>query len=558
MIKKSQIYLGIIASISLAGCAVSYSDIADMRESKTQTSEAQIKRTATQLKQEQSLTRMSGNFLGDTPIDLPYAAKLPPIFFENVIIRQRGLNYGTVAQAAKNISLATGLSVWTNPDVDAVIPGTSVAPAAFGAGLSPQGGNGVPLGLPLPAPGSSPLAANSPAQIAANNKNLIRLDYRGQLLGYINQVALSGGVNWEYRDGGIYFYRMITKFFTLSNISPGEVTVSDGMSKGGSASTGQTGGQATNSGSFNSSSSVTMNGSYSMWKQLQPALDAAKSAAGKIVINEGTGTVTVTDTKEAVNRIQKIIEHENELLGRQVAIDVRVIKVNLTKNTQAGLDLNAIYTSIAGNTVSLLAPMTNTTSAAGSMTFKVGDPNSRFNGSSPALQALNQFGTIASDSTSTMITTNRMPAMTGAFATTGFLAQTVPAAGGATAGGTGVPGLTPGSATTGSFLRVTPTIKENNTVLMSLSIDLSTLLGIGSASTGSGQTLQQIQWANTDGTKSTSNILLNQSEAMVMLGIGSEDVNSNETDSISGASAARAKNRNLFVIVVTPRILRGI
>ena len=141
MIKKSQIYLGIIASISLAGCAVSYSDIADMRESKTQTSEAQIKRTATQLKQEQSLTRMSGNFLGDTPIDLPYAAKLPPIFFENVIIRQRGLNYGTVAQAAKNISLATGLSVWTNPDVDAVIPGTSVAPAAFGAGLSPQRGS---------------------------------------------------------------------------------------------------------------------------------------------------------------------------------------------------------------------------------------------------------------------------------------------------------------------------------------------------------------------------------------------------------------------------------
>ena len=93
---------------------------------------------------------------------------------------------------------------------------------------------------------------------------------------------------------------------------------------------------------------------------------------------------------------------------------------------------------------------------------------------------------------------------------------------------------------------------------MSLSIDLSTLLGIGSASTGSGQTLQQIQWANTDGTKSTSNLLLNQSEAMVMLGIGSEDINSNASNSISGASAAGAKNKNLFVIIVTPRILRGI
>jgi len=489
---------------------------------------------------------------------MPYAATLPPIFFESINIKQKGQNYGTVAQAAKNISLSTGLPVSINPDVDAILPGTVTPPSSYSAMIPPPGGNGVPLGSPLPAPGTAVSSMNAPGQVAINNKNVIRLDYRGQLLNYVNQVALSSGINWEYRDGGIYFYRLVTKFFTLSNISPGEVGVTDGMSKGSSASTGQTGGQATNSGSFSSNSSVTMNGSYSMWKQLQPSLDAAKSPAGKIVINEGTGTVTVTDTKEAVSRIAKIIEHENELLGRQVAIDVRVIKVNLTKNTQAGLDLNAIYTSLAGNTVSLLAPMTNTTSAAGSMTFKVGDPNSKFSGSSPALQALNQFGTIASDSTSTMITTNRMPSMTGAFATTGFLAQTTPAAGGATAGGTGVPGLTPGSATTGSFLRVTPTIKENNTVLMSLSIDLSTLLGIGSASTGSGQTLQQIQWANTDGTKSTSNILLNQNEAMVMLGIGSEDINSNASNSISGASALGSKNKNLFVIIVTPRILRGI
>ena len=555
MFKKSSIYLGVIAMLTLAGCAVSYGDIADMRDSKTKASESQIKKAATQLKQEQTLTRMSGNFLGDTPIDLPYAATLPPIFFGDISILQKGANYGTVAQAAKNISLATGLPVSVNPDVEAILPG-SIAPPATAMNALPPGGNGVLLGSPLPLANTS--VPGGAFQTTANNKNIIRLDYRGQLLSYVNQVALSGGINWEYRDSGIYFYRMMTKFFTLSNISPGEVSVSDGMTKGGSASTGQTGGNATNTGSFSSNSSVTMSGSYSMWKSLQAALDAAKSTAGKIVINEGTGTVTVTDTKEAVNRIKKIIEHENDLLGRQVAIDVRVIKVALANSTQAGVDLNAIYTSLVGNTVSLLAPMTNTTSAAGSMTFKVGDPNSKFNGSSPALQALNQFGTIASDSTSTLITTNRMPAMTGAFKTTGFLAQTTPAAGGATAGGTGVPGLTPGSATTGSFMRVTPTIKENNTVLMSLSIDLSTLLGIGSAATGSGQTLQQIQWANTDGTKSTSNLLLNQNEAMVMIGIGSEDINSMAANSISGASAAGAKSKDLFVIIVTPRILRGI
>lgn len=565
MFKKSPMYFGVVAALALASCAVSQKDVSEMKDAKTKASEAQLKKAATQLKQESSLTRMSGNFLGDTPIDLPYAATLPAIFFENISIKQKGANYGTVAQAAKNVGLATGLPVSVNPDVEMIISAGASGQSSTAANLppaapNPPGVTGVSLEAALPMAtmsGASSGAVNQP-QVSAAKQSVIRLDYQGQLLNYLNQIANSGGINWEYRDGGIHFFRMVTKFFTLSNIAPGQVTVTDGMSKGGAASTGQTGGQATNSGSFNSSSSVTMSGSYSMWKDLKTSLDAAKSAAGKVVINEGTGTVTVTDTKEAVNRIQKIIDHENELLGRQVAVDIRVIKVSLSDNTQAGLDLNAIYTSVAGNTLTFASPGTNTTALAGSMTFKVGDVNSKFYGSSPALQALNKFGTIVSDSSSTLITTNRMPAMTGAFATTGFLASTTPAAGGGTSGGTGVPGLTPGSATTGSFLRVTPTIKNNNTVLMSLSIDLSTLLNIGSASTGSGQTLQQIQWANTDGTKSTSNILLNQNEAMVMLGIGNEGVSSTASNSITGGSVSASKTKELFVIIVTPRIMRGI
>lgn len=566
MHKKSPIYFGVLAALVLAGCAVSQKDISEMKDAKTKASEAQLKKAATQLKQEGSLTRMSGNFLGDTPIELPYAATLPAIFFENISIKQKGSNYGTVAQAAKNVSLATGLPVSVNPDVEMIISaGAQAGQSGASANLPPPSlippnGAGVSLETPLPMPtlsgGSG--ASVTQSQIATSKQSVIRLDYHGQLLNYLNQVASSGGINWEYREGGIHFFRMVTKFFTLSNIAPGQVTVTDGMSKGGVASTGQTGGQATNSGSFNSSSSVTMSGSYSMWKDLKTSLDAAKSNAGKIVINEGTGTVTVTDTKEAVYRIQKIIDHENELLGRQVAVDIRVIKVALADKTQAGLDLNAIYTSVAGNTLTLAAPGTNTTALAGSMTFKVGDVNSKFYGSSPALQALNKFGTIVSDTTKTLITTNRMPAMTGAFATEGFLASTTPATGGGTSGGTGVPGLTPGSATTGSFLRVTPTIKNNNTVLMSLSIDLSSLVGIGSASTGSGQTLQQIQWANTEGTKSTSNLLINQNEAMVMLGVGDEGVSSAASNSITGGSASASKTKDLFVIIVTPRILRGI
>jgi hypothetical protein len=192
------------------------------------------------------------------------------------------------------------------------------------------------------------------------------------------------------------------------------------------------------------------------------------------------------------------------------------------------------------------------------MTFTVNDADSKFYGTKAGLQALNQFGDILLDSTSSVITTNRIPVMTGNFTTRGFLAQTTPAAGGSVSGGTGVPGLIPGSSTTGSFMRVMPTIKESNTILLNLSVDISDLLGFGSATTGSGATLQQIQWANTSGTKTISNIQLNQGESMVLAGIGTDTATSNLGVGVAGASSVTSKSKTMFIVIVTPRILKGL
>jgi hypothetical protein len=84
------------------------------------------------------------------------------------------------------------------------------------------------------------------------------------------------------------------------------------------------------------------------------------------------------------------------------------------------------------------------------------------------------------------------------------------------------------------------------------------LLGFGSASTGTGATLQQIQWANTAGTKTISNLVLNQGEAMVIAGIGADAVNATADNGIAGASSNATKTKNLFVVVVTPRIMKGL
>lgn len=532
----------------LAGCAVTHSDVVTAAKQKTEVSQHQIEKSKTQLKQESRVTYMKNNFIGDVPIELPYAASLPPVFFERIYVRSKFEDYGTVAQAAKIISVTTGLPVRVNPDITARVQGSGAQP--------PQQASESSLDRPTADGRLAPSRAS-----AMDATKLIRLDYNGTLLAYVKEIANTAGIEWEFKDGAIHFFRLVTKTWVLVS-NPGEIDVSDLMSKGAQASTGQqSGATSATSGNISNSSSVGSKGSYSVWKSIKPALESALTPAGKLAINESTGSITVTDTKDAVAKVAKLVDSENAILQRQVSVEIRIIRVDVTKQTQLGLNLNSVYSFIKDGTTTATLGTTSqasqVSSSVGTLTFSAVDPVSRINGTTVGIQALNQFGDILSDATSSVVTTNRVPVMTGEFATKGFLASTTPAAGGGVAGGSGVPGLTPGSVTTGSFMRVMPTIKDNNTILLNLTVDVSDLLGFGSATTGSGSTLQQIQWANTTGTKTISNLQLNQGESMVLAGIGSDLVNANRSAGVAGASSTATKTKTMFIVVVTPRILKG-
>lgn len=530
----------------LTSCALTPAEIKSETDKKVQASTQKLQDTKIQQVQERRMTLVDGNFIGDVPMEIPYASSLPEIFFKPLTIRSRGASFGTVSDAVKNLNLATGIPVVINPDVES--KSTQSQSASLAAPRSLDASGAVPSRLVLNAP--------------VTHTDPVRMSYKGTILGYVKEIASSGGVEWEYKGGALHFFRLVTRTFSLSNVSPGDIDMFDTMSKGSQAATGQTGaGTTASTGSFTSSSRVGFRGNYSIWKALLPALEAGLTPSGNLSINEATATVVVTDTKDAVAKIARIIESENAILGKQVLIEVRVLRVDLNRQTQAGINLNSVYNAMRGDVVlrglSSTSQATQVSGSSGSVTFSVLNPASSLAGTSVAVQALNQFGTVASDSTYSLITTNRIPAMTGSFNTRGFLAQTTPAAGGL-GGGTGIPGLSPGSTTTGSFLRVLPTIKENNSVLVSMSMDISALLGLGSASTGSGLTLQQIQWANTAGTKTISNLLVNPGESMVMAGIGDDSLSSNTDNGVSGASAAAQKIKSMFVVIVTPRILKSL
>ena len=541
---KTKFY-GLVFMVLISGCAVTPQEVNQITQEKKDIAADLLHQAKFQLEQEGFMKHVQGNFLGDTPIDLPYSSKLPPLFFQKLTLRSRGASFGTIAQAARNIQIATGLPVRVNPDVE----------------LTPQ----------LNSPNTAQYVAPEPAQsqavasaVSVNRMINIPLDYSGSLINYLNTIGIQGGVNWDWREGGIYIYRLVTKTFVVSNITTGDYSVTDSMNRGGSVSSGTTGViNATGNGNFSSGSSISLQGMISPWKALLAELNTVLSPLGKLSVNDSLGSVTVTDSKENVARVEKLVNQENASFGKQVAIEVRVIQVSLSKESQLGVNLGLVYSALnssqtaATKTLAAIPPSTTTSTAAGTLTFRVPDTTSPYSNTNFSLAALNAFGDIVQDTATTLYTTNRVPVMSGNYSTQGFLAQTTPAIGGAVAGGSGVPGLTPGSITVGTFLRVLPTIKDNNSILVNLSMDLSSLNKIGNATTGEGATLQQIQWANTTGSKSVVNLFVNQNESIVTVGIVSDVLVNNVNASFDGASRDSNKNKSIFVLIIKPRVLRG-
>ena len=537
-------FLALFLMALLEGCAIGFKEAEKAIQVKNESANTYLERSTLQQKQERLLSKVDGNFLGDSPIELPHYSKLPYVFFEKISLKSRGLAYGTIDQAARNISLATDMSVHVNSDVNSL----------GSEDIKDESNALIDIRKNLPVAG----------KVGHSKRQNIPLNYTGTLFSYLKSISASADINWEWSDGGIHLYRFITKTFDVSNITTGEYTVTDSLSRGGAASTGSLGlANASSNGSFSNSSSVGLRGMITPWKALQDELQTIKGPDGKISINESLGTVTVTDTKKKVSLIEKLIKDENAAFGKQVAIEVRVIQVTINRESQLGLNLGLVYSALNGDKTGVIRsltatpPNTNATSSAGNLTFTVPDSSSTFGGTNISLASLNAFGDITLDSTTTLYTTNRVPVMTGNYSTAGFLAQTTPAAGGAVSGGTGVPGLLPGSVTVGSFLRVLPSIKDDNSILVNLSIDLSSLNSIGNATTGAGASYQQIQWANTTGSKSVVNLLINQNESIVTAGITSDSYTSNSNNSLEGASKESKSGKNIFVLIIKPRIIKS-
>lgn len=447
-----------------------------------------------------------------------------------------GMNAGGMAGTQAPARNGMGAGFGGTPAMTGV-PGVAGAPGMFGMGTA----SGAP----------------NPAQVQ------LPLSFAGDLADYLNSIASTLGVNWEYTRGELHFHRNITRIFTVM-IPTGTVTYSDSMSASGSGSAGSAGGGGGSSGGASSGASSSVSASYNPWDAVLDTLKSLVSSTGKYSASKASGTITVTDNRDVLDHVAKWIAHENAALMTQVSVDVREITVALNDGSQVGLDLNLVYQKLsaaAGGPASwgfkFNSPSTLTDGAAGSAGFNLTKPDSRWVGSTIATQALNTFGQVVSDNTETIVTKNRVPGRKQTVTEQAYLASTTPATGGGVSGGTGVPGLTPGMISYGTNLTVIPIIGENNTVSLELFDAQSSLVNISSVSTGSGATLQQINTPTLARQKISGTYVIGQGETLIIVGSNGSNWSSNAAYGVTGASQTGKRGKTMQVLMVTPRILQG-
>ncbi len=522
--------------------------------------------------------KSSGAWLGGKALPLQADLTLPEVFRKRYAFKFPGkVGIETVAQ---RITQVTGIPVRVKPDVmlpaTAFVTGGNLAQVARQPAQTTTVGNGSML-PPLPAPQTvgtqSSLLATGLSASGAFNPGLAEyeMNYEGAVSGFLDLLSARAGISWEYREGVISLHRLVTKIFTLKAI-PGDSTFKSSIGKQGQTQAGAVGStNATQSSAgYNSQTNIEMNSKFSLWESVEDAIKSVISPAGKYAISQASGTITVTDTRDVVDQVAKIVEHENAANTRQIAMRVEVLSVKLNNGQEFGVDWDLVFNQVSNLvpwTLRFSSPASLVSNNASNLGVSILAPTNgamsasqaRWGGSKAFFKALSSFGRVSVVTTANAMTLNRQPVPVAITNQTTYLAKVTPAPAGASGSAGGTPGLEPGTVTTGFLLNLLPTVLDSNSILLQFGLGISDLTALVDVPSGD----QKIQAPEISSTDFLQKVAIRPGETLVLSGYERSTGQYDKRTLTSGApiglggSLNGASNREAVVILVTPVLSEG-
>ncbi|MGM3426002.1 MULTISPECIES: PilN family type IVB pilus formation outer membrane protein [Pseudomonas] len=481
-----------------------------------------------------------------------------------------------LTEIAGYITSQCGVPVLISPD--ALAPsvysgGAGMAAMAGGspdslAGLLPVGvitGAGATAGATTTPPAASrPLDATTLASIG----KVSGLAYSGRLSGLLDEVTARLGLAWRYSPAEravriSYYDTRVFDVYAFGDDQVIESTVRSGMNTSAGVGSGTSGGSGSNnsgvSGESGSSQSTTVRLKSSILADIQNNVKAMLSTApaGRSFLSTSTGTLTVTDRPEVLDRIQAYLDSTNRSISQQVLFNVKVFEVTLNDTDQLGVNWAAVYKSLSNKwnlSLANVVPGISTSAISGSVGI-VNTSSSALAGSNVIIQALAEQGRVSNVRSPSVTTLNLQPAPLQIGNVKGYVAASsttnTASVGSSTA-------LTPGTITSGFNMTLLPRVMDRDELMLMISINMSSKPTFQTFTSNS----SSIQVPDYDAKSLSPKVKLKSGQTLILSGFDelSEDTNKVGVGEPGffglGGGRTRTSTHSVLVVLITP-ILMG-
>lgn len=472
----------------------------------------------------------------------------------------------SITDVAQLITKETGLQVIVAPDAlnPGILSAKSAGSTARGAAQAVPDPDSLAGLLPNGMAGAMPGSASS-FDLGLSSGGLISgLNYNGKTSGLLNQATSRLGLSWHFDPElqGVritYFDTRTFDVWTFGDELEIESTVKSGLltstGNGDSGSSTSSGGATGESGSNQSTKSTYKT---SLMSDIESNVKAMLSMQppGRLYLSRSTGTLTVSDRPEVLNRISSYLKDTNRSITRQVLFNVKVYEVNFSDSDQTAVNWSAVYKSISGkwgfglsNTVAGIS--SEAISASGSILDTSSSP---WAGSKAVVQALSEQGRVSEVRSPSVTTLNLQPAPIQIGNVQSYVASssttTTASVGSSTA-------LTPATITSGFNMMLLPKLldKENMLLMITLSISSKPIFKDFESNDS------KVQTTDYDTKNVAPKVRLRSGETLILTGFdeNGDDARKSGVGSPSffglGGGRTRSTSHSALVVLVTPIVL---
>lgn len=398
-----------------------------------------------------------------------------------------------------------------------------------------------------------PVRVKPDALLDENNKAVsvtIPVKYKGSLPALFDQMTARYRVHAQFENGELEFFRMTTRRFMIGAplaTAGGSMSIESGGGEGGFNT------QANLKSTFQEvDSSRAIISSLKQWMT---------KGAPDPVFNAATGSLTITDTPEALSQIATYLDSESRMMRRGIIFDVDVIRYSSKRQGQSGINWQLVYQRVKelNTTVtsfgSPAGALLGTAAALGTQIQAGAEGQNRFAGSSAIVAALNEDGNAAVVRTFSLETVNRVGVMHAVNKTFDYVNEV--------SASTSLSGVAVGQKTktenVGRTLMLVPSINNDTEATVDISIRESIKNPFGKNTSGSGQSQTTVQLLDKDTEVARQRVSLNNGESRVLAAIGGKVNEGNNTtldenlSAMFGGTVSGNRSNEQYYLVVTMR-----